>query len=137
MLTPPMSFKRIAELRPAAMPLALALLSAASVSCSYARGDRWVHSNDGGAALETCHLGTRVCSTNGIQRCENGPDGPAFRTVEDCSERGLTCAPGLLECVHCVPDSTRCDGTNVERCAEDGSDYVASACDTARGQSCR
>jgi hypothetical protein len=97
-----------------------------------------VRSSDGGAPLELCHVGDRLCGSHGIERCENGPDGPAFRTIEDCSERGLSCAPTLLECVACVPGSTRCEETNVERCAADGSGFSPDAtCDTSRGQSCR
>ncbi len=84
-----------------------------------------------------CRLGDERCG-DGVERCVNGPAGPTFQTKDDCKGRGLVCAPGMFTCVTCVPNQTRCNGTDVELCAEDGSGFVAAAtCDTSQGVSCR
>ena len=115
--------------------LALAL---AAHSCSYARGDRWVKkpSEDGGAE-GPCHVGDEHCGS-GLERCKEGPDGPSFVTIDDCSARGLVCDPAKLACVTCTANETRCNGQDVERCTGDGSGFAFDrTCDAAQGIACR
>lgn len=110
-----------------------------ATSCSYARGDRWVHdtSADAGVTVTPCHVGDEQCG-EGLERCVKGADGPEFQTKDDCKSQGLVCAPTLLACATCVPAESRCNGTDVERCAADGSGYTAyQTCDTSSGSACR
>src|SRR6476660_4454400 len=115
-----MSSRRTAELRRAAArtgSVAWLVLALHAASCSYTRGDRWVSraTEDAGAPAAACHIGDERCGT-GVERCKDGPDGPAFVTVEDCGAQGLVCAPATLICVPCVPNQTRCNGATAERC---------------------
>lgn len=55
----------------------------------------------------------------------------------DCAERGLVC-DRELECVTCIPDSTRCNGDDVERCSPDGEGFErVESCDKKKGFQCR
>ncbi len=109
-----------------------------AMSCSYTRGDRWVsRSTEDVDAAAPCHVGDQRCGT-GVERCKDGPGGPAFVTVDDCAARGLVCAPQTFTCVTCIANQTRCNGATPERCADDGSAFIPQAtCDATMGAACR
>src|SRR4029077_1302651 len=84
-----------------------------------------------------CRVGDERCGT-GVERCKDGPDGPAFATVDDCGARGLVCSPGTLTCLSCVPAQTRCNGATVERSEQAGSGLVPQrTCDATKSEACR
>lgn len=123
-----MSSRRITE--------ASVLLAIAALGCSYDRGDRWAYDSKASPA-SVCSPGARRCS-GGVQVCTTGSHGPEWKTVDDCAARNLVCAPTLLACTKCVPDTTQCNGSDVERCTKDGGDWVPDqTCDTAHDSSCR
>ncbi len=119
--------------------LALApLVVALGASGCLERGDRWTPSTTAAVvAPPPCTVGAEQCNDT-LQRCEKGKDGPTWQVVDDCPSRGLVCAPGILACTTCVPQTTRCSGATVERCSDDGSTYaVEQTCATDDGYSCR
>lgn len=108
-----------------------------AASCSFDRGDRWVFET-GGAPVTTCTPGQKRCSGGGLQECALGNAGPVWGTTDDCVARGLVCAPTLLACKECVPDATRCNGSDVERCNAEGTDYAFDqTCDSSQDIACR
>ena len=59
-------------------------------------------------------------------------------TVDDCGARGLACAPQLLACTPCLPNSTSCDGQDLLRCDEQGqTKSKLETCDGGKGLACR
>jgi hypothetical protein len=120
-------------------PFAVAGLCALSVlagACSFDRGDRWVFTS-GGAPVTVCAPGQHRCS-GGVQVCELGAGGPEWKTTEDCAGQGLVCAPTLLKCTQCLPAATRCNGSDVERCNDDGGEFALyQTCDTSQDVACR
>ena len=105
-------------------------------ACSFDPGDRWLDDTESASAI-TCELGERQCGT-ALRECRRTSEGPAWQVVEDCASQGLVCAPALRACTDCVPSSTRCEGTSVATCRDDGSGFEQSRdCDTEGGSSCR
>jgi hypothetical protein len=73
-----------------------------------------------------------------LEECGAGEEGPLWKPLDECSGRGLVCAPALQRCAECVPDEKRCNGSDVERCTPDGREFVVEqTCDTALNMSCR
>lgn len=108
--------------------MALAVLA----SCSFDRGDRFLHS-ESDPAQPSCTEGARQCSGT-LKECRSG----VWTVVEDCPAEGKVCAPTLLQCTTCIPSGASCDGTDVITCAADGSVITArTPCDTANGVTCR
>ncbi len=115
---------------------ALTTLSAVStltivsvVACRFDPSYRNVNLDAGGG----CTSGEKRCNGTSLEQCT----ARTWKTVEDCSATGLTCAPGLYACTRCKPGSAQCDGTAVVRCKDDGSGYEQSAtCNAAVGEVC-
>ncbi|AKV02244.1 hypothetical protein AKJ09_08907 [Labilithrix luteola] len=69
-----------------------------------------------------------------LVRCEGGKR----VTIDDCAARGQVCAPSLLKCTPCLPNSASCDGFDVQHCSEDGQSKTKSeTCDATKGIACR
>jgi hypothetical protein len=59
-------------------------------------------------------------------------------TIDDCGSRGMACAPSLLTCTPCLPDSTTCDGQDLVRCDPRGqTKSKLETCDAGKGFACR
>ena len=108
-------------------------IAAVYVGC-FERGDRWL---DPPAQPPVCSIGQQRC-TSALERCELSAGAAAWVVVDDCAARELVCAPSLLRCTRCLPDTQLCEGQDVLACAGDGetTSYV-STCDTTLGSACR
>lgn len=108
-------------------------LAAAYAGC-FERGDRWL---DPPAQPPVCTIGEQRC-TAALERCELVAGAAGWAVVDDCAARELVCAPSLLRCTRCLPDTQLCEGQDVLACAGDGetTSYV-STCDTTLGSACR
>jgi hypothetical protein len=81
-----------------------------------------------------CTEGVVECLGNTLSRCKGG----VRTTVDDCASRALVCAPGLLRCTPCLPNSATCEGFDVHRCTEDGQTRInVQTCDASKGIACR
>jgi len=81
-----------------------------------------------------CTEGLVECRGGVLARCEND----SYLTVDDCGGRGLVCAPGLLRCTACLPNTASCEGFDVVRCEADGQTRTKTeTCDAERGIACR
>ncbi len=115
-----------------AWPIALATLA---LGCSPDSSERWSSRPSDPPPL--CIVDDYRCSPE-LERCEDGPDGPAWREIEDCTEQDLVCAPGLGACATCNPEAPACDDQTVLFCREDGSGYDrGETCDLEVGEACR
>jgi hypothetical protein len=107
-----------------------------AASCGFDRADRWESRPDHRPA-PICEVGQLRC-TSALERCERGGAGPSWVVVDDCAAKGLVCAPALLECRTCVPDTRRCDGQKVWVCdAQGNAQQLAETCDPGQGVACR
>lgn len=110
--------------------VALTAMIAVAASCRFDPAYRDVP--DPGAVA--CTEGVVECLGGSLVRCDDGKRA----TLDDCSGRGLVCAPGLLRCTPCLPASTTCDGFDVQRCSEDGQTRTkVETCDASKGIACR
>jgi hypothetical protein len=81
-----------------------------------------------------CTEGVVECQGNSLTRCESG----LRATLDECSGRGLVCAPSLLRCTPCVPSLASCNGFDVLRCSDDGQIRTkVETCDAEKGIACR
>lgn len=81
-----------------------------------------------------CTEGVTECLGNTLSRCEGGKR----TTLDDCGAKSLVCAPGLLRCTPCLPNSASCAGFDVQRCSEDGETRTrVETCDSTKGIACR
>jgi hypothetical protein len=85
-----------------------------------------------------CIAGQERC-TSAFERCTETPEGGVTWTViDDCAAQGLVCAPSLLKCTTCIPDSRVCQGQEAFACSSDGSRAdLVDTCDTSSDQACR
>jgi hypothetical protein len=86
-----------------------------------------------------CTIGGRRCALGKTQSCAFDATGVAtWADEEDCSAKGLVCAPTLVACKVCVPDEPSCLGLKSVQCRHDGTatDVIAT-CDPTMGEACR
>jgi hypothetical protein len=132
--------RRRAPLRRAPLAAGLAALIfpfALAASC-FDSGLRWEEVTGPAPAASTCELGATRCSATALERCDEGPEGPAWATAYDCATQGLVCVPSLLACKPCAPGERTCDGSDIVVCRDDASGAeVIDTCDAAAGAACR
>jgi hypothetical protein len=110
--------------------IALSVVLALAASCKFDPAYRDVP--DPGAV--PCTEGLVECTGAAVTRCDGGKRVP----VDDCGARGMVCAPSLLRCTACLPESTSCDGFDVVRCGDDGQTKTrAETCNGDKGIACR
>lgn len=124
--------------RAGALLLSSAVTVALAQAC-YDRGDRWLPGSESEQPqVLSCELGSQRCFAGRLESCVDGLNGPGWELREDCAAQGLVCAPTLLSCTSCVPNTLSCDGRDVVRCAADGgSQSFVQSCDDSRGDACR
>ena len=106
-----------------------ALVAVVIVACRFDPSYRDYNLDAGGV----CTAGEKRCTGSSVEVCNAG----AWKTIEDCSASGLTCAPGLYACTLCLPGAKKCEGAAIVRCKDDGSSYEQSgACNAIGGEVC-
>lgn len=95
----------------------LAVLAGALFAACFERGDRLYLEDQ-----PTCEPGQQRCRTS-LETCVSTLRGTTWQVTDACAERGLICAPSLLECRTCVPNALSCDGTDVVRCDSEGTEH--------------
>lgn len=89
----------------------------------------------GGATVgSVCTSGEFRCDQNAYQVCAD--DGESWVALDDCSAGDNVCIVGM-GCRACAPNSRRCDGFDIQRCAPDGSgSQTIATCDAVAGDVC-
>jgi hypothetical protein len=112
----------------------------AQVAGCFDVGTRWEGAPPANALGEAvCTIGGRRCALGKTQRCTfDATRAASWVDEEDCSAKGLVCAPTLVACKACVPDEASCSGLQSLQCRHDGSrtDLIAT-CDPTMGEACR
>ncbi|MBX3189910.1 MAG: IgGFc-binding protein [Labilithrix sp.] len=107
-----------------------ALSLSAALSCKFDSAYRDLP--DPGAV--PCTEGKIECRGAALTRC----DGGLPVTLDDCGARSMVCAPGLLACTPCLPNTSTCDGLDVMRCSADGQITTkVETCNADAGYACR
>jgi len=104
---------------------------AAVVTACFERGDRLYLDE-----RPECDVGTSRCRGN-LETCVQTLRGPTWQVVDRCEDRGEVCAPSLLACRACVPGALTCDGADVVRCNDEGSERVLVETCSGEREGCR
>src|SRR5262249_12423723 len=109
----------------------LVVLAGLCFAACFDSGTRWdpTSFNKKMPEAPACKVGEIRCGI-GLERCESGASGVAWKVIEDCGADGRVCAPALLKCTHCIPNTTSCSGLDVITCDAAGErDRTVMTCD--------
>jgi hypothetical protein len=118
---------------------AFLLLGAASFAPScFDAGVRWEDIPPPAGPGVACTLNDVRCTVVALERCDEGPSGPAWVSLDDCAAKDEVCVASLLACKPCQPGQRTCDGADVLACRNDASAAdLIETCDAESGNACR
>lgn len=119
---------------------ALGLVAAISAPSCFDRGSRWFELPEPMPTAPTpiCVPASVRCAVGRLERCDEGPSGPAWATIDDCAKAGLVCAAKLAKCTECLPEIGTCKGQDAYACDAQGSaSTLLGTCDPTIGTPCR
>ena len=107
-----------------------ALTAFVAVSCNFDSAYRDIPD----PGVTPCVEGIIECRGTQLTQCVSNQ----HVTLDDCGAKAKVCAPGLLKCTTCLPETTSCSGFDVESCAADGETLTkVQTCDAEKAQACR